>query len=167
MRTCNVLSGDRRHLFFSPATVSSPTCDTIPSFYGPERALSEEALETVQRHHHVWCHSRAGASVLHNVCRQAASRCARLKNLHPNCSAKGRVRHMPDGSRCGTNIFGGRVPGLRPFFSSRSLGQGPAGPLAPRKHMPPRRLCRRQAPVLSPPRPPPVGNGQTLHEPFN
>ena len=49
MRTCNVLSGDRRHLFFSPATVSSPTCDTIPFLYGFERALSEEARETVQR----------------------------------------------------------------------------------------------------------------------
>jgi len=39
---------------------------------------------------------------------------ALLKNLHPSSSAKGRVHHMPMGSKVGTNLFGGRVPGLRP-----------------------------------------------------
>ena len=39
---------------------------------------------------------------------------ALLRNLHPNRVANGNVHHMADGSKVGTHLFGGRVPGLRP-----------------------------------------------------
>ncbi len=44
----------------------------------------------------------------------AGKRRALLKNLHPTSGANGNVRHMPNGSKVGTYLFGGRVPGLRP-----------------------------------------------------
>ena len=46
-------------------------------------------------------------------------------NLHPNCSTYGRVRHMPRGSKVGTYLFGGRVPGLRPKKEDPREGMGP------------------------------------------
>ena len=92
--------------------------------------------------HHVWCHAGAGASVLHNVCRQAASRCAFLKNPHPSSSAKGRVRHMPRGSKVGTYLFGGRVPGLRPKKEDPRGGTGPReAPIPPFYFRPVKWIC--------------------------
>ena len=75
---------------------------------------SEEARETVQRPEKLWVRCKS-------LCQRVAQRLPTsgkllrpFFNLHPTSGANGNVRHMPNGSKVGTHLFGGRVPGLRP-----------------------------------------------------